>query len=188
MDLDGDPGLTPDTGDDVSELDVDVDTAWTTGQQQYIEVRPLEPCGLGGVVPDDHFMVVVTTARSKSEILDTPRSQFQRLNTDQTRSGIMNRLASTSTSLPASPTTGGSSLDEQPPIGITYTSGRIKRLSPVPLPPPAIFFKSFSTGSSSSDEDNMSEDMCDKTSSEELMSRCANHHRLIDYLAQEPSL
>jgi hypothetical protein len=180
MDIDGDPGLTTDTSDDVSDLDVDVDMPWST-EQQYTEVRPLEPSGLGGVVPDDHFMVVVTTARSKSEILETSRSQFQRLNTDQTSGGIMNRLASTSTSLPASRTTVGSSLDKQRPIGITYTSGRIKRLAPVPLPPPAILFQSFSTGSSSSDEDNMSEDICDKTSSEELMNWCANHHRSVDY-------
>jgi hypothetical protein len=55
---------------------------------------------------------------------------------------------------------------------IIYTSGRIKRLALVPLPPLAIVFPPFSIGSSS--EDDATEDMHDKTSSEELMSRYAN--------------
>ena len=162
-----------------ASVDVDVETdpgliihmPWTK-ERQYTKVRPLEPSGLGGVLPDDHFIVVVITARSKNDTSYTSCSQIQRLNSDQMSDSIINRLASASTSLPVPHTNNFTSLNEQRQVEIIYTSGRIKRLAPVPLPPPAIFFPPFSIGSSS--EDDATEDMHDKTSSEELISRYAN--------------
>ncbi|KAH8178499.1 frequency clock protein [Sarocladium implicatum] len=103
-------------------VDVDSDPAliihmpWAN-ERQYTQVLPLEPSGLGGVLPGDHFIVVVITARSKSDAPDTSCSQVQRLNTDQASFSIINRLASASASFPVPHANRFSSLNEQRPIG-----------------------------------------------------------------------
>lgn len=171
------PSLT--TGADDDAIEFDFQMPWTNNQQ-YIEVRPLEPCGLGGVLPEDHFMVVVTTARSMNDHANGPKSQLQRASTEETTDGIISRLDSMSTSSPVPQSAVAPANVRSPPIEIHYMSGRIKRLAPVALPPPAIFFPPFSTGSDSSDED-MSEDPADDSSSKELMSRRANPHQSDDY-------
>lgn len=177
----GDPGLTSDSGEDGSEIDFEM--PWTD-DQQYIEVRPLEPCGLGGVLPDDHFMVVVTTARAMTDSPDVVPSQHWREKTEEATDGIIGRLATMSTSSPKP--LGASGLPTRMArtkgdIEIQYMSGRIKRLAPVPLPPPAIFFPPFSTNTSSSEE-GMSVDMDeDDTSDEEPLSRQVEPHQSDGY-------
>lgn len=177
-----DPGLITDQDDETSE--VDFETPWTD-DQQYIEVRPLEPCGLGGVLPDDHFMVVVTTARPKIDSSAMAKDRFQRASTEEATDGIIGRLATMSTSSPKPLSTGNPPVNgswKKKDVEIHYISGRIKRLAPVPLPPPAIFFPPFSTDTSSSDEEGMSIDIDDESSSvEELMSRQANPHQSDGY-------
>lgn len=166
------PGLTTDLGDDITS-EVDLDLQWSE-EQQFLEVHTLEPCGLGGVLPEDHFMVVVTTKRPKEGIV----LPGQRSKTEQTTETIISRLASMSTS---SPGPHSISRDTSPPaVKIDYVSGRIKRLQPVRLPPPAIFFPPFSSDSDSSGSEEFSE-LGDKLSSEELSSDRANIHRSDDY-------
>ncbi|KAJ3497954.1 hypothetical protein NLG97_g1504 [Lecanicillium saksenae] len=41
--------------------------SWTDEQSQYLMYQPLEPCGLGNVLPDDHFTIDVTTSRTKTD-------------------------------------------------------------------------------------------------------------------------
>jgi hypothetical protein len=154
MDIDSeDPPSLTDDADDVSEIELDF--TWTDNAQ-YIQHNPLEPCGLGGVLPEDHFMVVVSTKRSKQDELSLV-SQLGRIPSEST-DAVVRRLATMSTSSPVLgalkilPTTGPL------PVEIEYMSGRIKRLTPVSLPPPAIFFPPFSSTGSTEDSDDDSDD------------------------------
>lgn len=184
MDIDTEDSLeiTSDAGDSSSESDMEF--PWSGGQQ-YLDIHPLEPCGLGGVLPDDHFMVVVTTKRPKEDTqFKIPGSSFSDV-TDN----IICRLATMSTSSPApmpssrKPSATGLPARE---LEIEYTSGRIKRLNPVPLPPPAIFFPPFSSGSSASEADDIllagdDDSDFDDSTSQELVSRQANPHHSDGY-------
>ncbi|KAG5949072.1 hypothetical protein E4U60_007674 [Claviceps pazoutovae] len=126
MDVDGPEEDVPDVATEISELE----PCWSTSQQ-FMDFIPLEPCGLGGVMPDDHFMVIVTTKRHKDEMAFRQSLSACR------------RISGTAASTPDAP------------IEIEYLSGRIKRLAPVSLPPPVIFLPPFSSnGSSSVDDDD----------------------------------
>ncbi|KAG5974980.1 hypothetical protein E4U58_002235 [Claviceps cyperi] len=127
----------------------ELEPCWPTSQQ-FMDSISLEPCGLGGVMPDDHFMVIVTTKRHKDEMpIGQPSSTCR---------------------------TAASTLDAR--IEIEYLSGRIKRLAPVSLPPPVIFLPPFSSNDSSSvdDEDADADDEEDGgiETSVELIRRQAN--------------
>ncbi|TFB07608.1 Frequency clock protein [Trichoderma ghanense] len=169
----GVPELMTDSGDELSELNMEF--PWSDAPQ-VLEVRPLEPCGLAGVLPEDHFMVVVTTRRSK---LDAYESQRRKLSEETTES-IISRLATMSTSSPRPVVRRLLMRDEPPRLQIEYLSGRIRRLEPVPLPPPAIFFPPFSPDSWSEDESGSDGDD-ELNSSEVLLSRRANPHRSDGY-------
>ncbi|KAG5983578.1 hypothetical protein E4U55_007820 [Claviceps digitariae] len=181
MDVDGlenVPDLATDTESESGSLDSDF--PWSTGQQ-FMEFIPLEPCGLGGVMPDDHFMVVVTTKRHKDESSSKQPSGRCRKSEEATEP-IIARLASMSTLSPVPvPVSSG---HKKASIEIEYLSGRIKRLAPVSLPPPVIFLPPFSSDSSSIDENDSDlgdEDDDDVESSVELMSRQANPHQSDGY-------
>ncbi|QUC23173.1 uncharacterized protein UV8b_07414 [Ustilaginoidea virens] len=178
MDVDS-VDCVPDLGNE-SDSDsgiIDSEFPWATGQQ-YIGVIPLEPCGLGGVMPDDHFMVVVTTKRPKDDTVSELVSSTRKKSEEATEV-IIGRLASMSTSSPVPV----ASSQKVGPVEIEYVSGRIKRLAPVSLPPPVIFLPPFSSDASSSiGDDYMSEDADESLeSSEELMSRQANPHHSDGY-------
>ena len=169
------PNLATDS--DADSTDGDFEFPWSN-EQQFIEARPLEPCGLGGVMPDDHFMVVVTTKRPRGN-LKSQTVNFARRNSEGATEGIMNRLATMST---ASPAPLALSRQSSPGLEIEYVSGRIKKLAPVPLPPPAIFVPPFSSDDSASDDSVDSADGDDEDEpSEEFMSRQANPHRSDGY-------
>ncbi|KAF4983224.1 hypothetical protein FDECE_17350 [Fusarium decemcellulare] len=179
MDLDSEepPSLTDDT-DDMS--DIELDFTWTDNAQ-YMEYHALEPCGLGGVLPEDHFMVVVATKRPKKDTL-SPSIQSGGRRTSENTDGIIRRLASMSTSSPVLGASKAVSLSEPPPIEIEYLSGRIKRLTPVALPPPAIFFPPFSPTDSSADDDEETSDDPDGSSSmQNLPGRRVNPHHSDGY-------
>lgn len=142
------PGFVTDTGEESS--DTEIEFSWSD-DPQYLEVHPLEPCGLGGVLPDDHFMVVVTTKRPKEDAPVAVTKYDQGTWTEVTDNMIA-RLAVMSTSSPA-PQSRLPSRCSTPGVEIEYTSGRIKRLAPVPLPPPVIFFPPFSSDDSYEYED-----------------------------------
>ncbi|KAL7910934.1 frequency clock protein [Trichoderma velutinum] len=171
------PELVTDSGDESSDLGMEF--PWSDAQQ-ILEVRPLEPSGLGGVLPEDHFMVVVTTRRSKLDAHVGQRSVDQSKMSEATTDNIINRLAIMSTSSPRLSVRRLPRMDDSSKIKIEYLSGRIRRLNPVPLPPPAIFFPPFSAESWS--EDEFGSDGDDEfNSSEGLMSRQANPHQSDDY-------
>ena len=168
------PGLSTDSGGDSAD-DLDFDVPWSD-QQQYMKVHPLEPCGLGGVMPEDHFMVVVTTNRPKGEIGPSVATG-QKSRAEETTDSIIGRLASMRTSSPAPLASTATSKTQLPVVEIEYTSGRIKRLAPVRLPPPAIFFPPFSSDCSSSEGDMFGSEGDDELgSSDESSSRQANLH------------
>lgn len=160
--------------------DIDFDVSWTD-KQQYLEVRPLEPSGLGGVLPDDHFMVFVTTRRPTDGYDSRSRSRLQ---SEDATDGMIARLAVMSTSSPRAAHTplpdDAASLAQ-----IEYISGRIKRLAPVPLPPPAMFIPPFSSDASSGAVDYFDDEDEDEgfvsSTSDEFMSRQANPHHSDGY-------
>jgi hypothetical protein len=172
------PVLTAHSDNEIDdELDVEIDLAWTS-QQQFLEVHPLEPCGLGGVMPEDHFMVVVTTKRPKKEHHTSGQPGMSR--TEETTDSIIGRLASMSTSSPAA-ITATSSRRKARTVEIEYTSGRIKRLAPVRLPPPAIFFPPFSSDESSDEGYLTSSEGDDELESSEVTSARADIYQSDGY-------
>ena len=165
--------LTTDSADDFSEVELNME--WSD-EQQFLEVHMLEPCGLGGVLPKDHFRVVVTTKRARDVAYPPPRHRFK---TEEMTDNIIGRLAPMSTSSPG-PMVSISSKTAPPGVEIEYVSGRIKRLTPVRLPP-AIFFRPFSSDSSVNEDCDYSEEPLDEASSGEVASRRANPHHYGDY-------
>ncbi|EEY17512.1 frequency clock protein [Verticillium alfalfae VaMs.102] len=63
------PYLTTDDSDD-SEME---ESFLWSDSQQFLTIQQLEPSGLGGVVPEDHFMVVCGTKRPKANTLPVQR-------------------------------------------------------------------------------------------------------------------
>ncbi|KAJ0132435.1 Uncharacterized protein HZ326_24497 [Fusarium oxysporum f. sp. albedinis] len=149
--------------------DIELDLIWND-DQQYMEQLPLVPCGLSGVLPADHFMVVVNTKRRKQDILPwASKPQIGRPN--ESIEGIIHRRAAILASCPVPGGSEAKTIEESPSIEIEYLSWRIKSLAPVPLPSPASFFPPFSTDSSTSGEDGDPSIAADNTgSSEEDMS------------------
>ncbi|EWZ29284.1 frequency clock protein [Fusarium oxysporum Fo47] len=146
--------------------DIELDLIWNN-DQQYIRQQPLDPCGLGGVRPDDHFVVFVDTKRPKQDILPrSSRPQIGRSNESIER--IIRHRATMSTS---GPVLGGSeikTIEDSRHIEIEYLSWHTERLIPVPLPSPTSFFPPFSTeNSTSGEDDDLSMDAYNAGSSEE---------------------
>ncbi|EXL66288.1 hypothetical protein FOPG_17529 [Fusarium oxysporum f. sp. conglutinans race 2 54008] len=152
MDENNNGTLGPVNDDSEQMSDIELDLIWTD-DQQYIEYQPLEPCGLGGVFPEDHFMVIVATKRPKQDILPST-SKFQIGRSNESTERIIHRLATMSTSCSILGGIKTKPSEAPPPVEVEYLSGLIKRLAPVPLPSPAFFFPPFSTDKSTSDEDN----------------------------------
>ncbi|KAL5591116.1 hypothetical protein FOBRF1_014673 [Fusarium oxysporum] len=132
--------------------DIELDLIWNDDQQQYMsQQQPLEPCGLGGVLPDDRFIVVVDTKRPKKDILPRASKSQTRL-PNESIEGTIHQRAATLTSCPVPVGSETNVTEESPSIEIEYLSGRTRRLTPVPLPAPAMYFPPFSVDSSTSGE------------------------------------
>lgn len=171
--LDSDSEMNADTCDCTPELVTDASDKssvlnlgfpWSD-EKQLIEVPPLEPSGLGGVLPEDHFMVIVTTKRSKLDAQCGHQGRDQRKLSKGVTHTFINRLATMLTSSPR-PFLGQASLQGSTSrIKIQYICDHVKRLQPVPLPLPIIFYPPFSTNSWS--EDNFGYDGDDELHSSE---------------------
>lgn len=177
MEVDGGNGgnaeSTDDNNDDLS--DVELELTWSD-TPQYFNIRPLEPCGIGGVLPDDHFMVVIATKRSKQDASAEPKMFDEEACWPEATSALIRRLRNLPTSSPVLAATNLPSFDD-PSIEIEYTSGRIKRLTPVALPPPAIFYPPVgSDESASTDWMSGSDEEIDIESSDFVISRLQPHH------------
>lgn len=131
------------------DVEMACDFPWSDSTQN-LQPRLLEPTGLGGVLPDDHFMVTVSTRRSRGEsVEDVALSQFSpeaRLNMVMER---VNQLrASQERGYHVRTRCAAPPFQASAP-GVEYVGGHIKRLKPASLPPPALFFPPFSTDESS---------------------------------------
>ncbi|KAF5239889.1 hypothetical protein FANTH_9771 [Fusarium anthophilum] len=147
IDLSGDPATISST---VRTLSSDQSQE---NSQQYMKQQELTPCGLGGVMPADHFMVVVNTKRPKQHLLPWAfESQIGRSNEDIER--IIPRQAATLTSCPVPGGSEANLIKELPSIKIEYLSWHMKGLVPVPLPSAVNFFPTFSTDNSKSGKDD----------------------------------
>lgn len=144
------------SGDDlVSNIDLSSDEsedgfAWpASAVRAELGVAPLEleACGLGGVQPDDHFLVIVLTRRHRDRDAKQrgTRPHAFRERSDSTTATIMDRFKSLKAASPG-PMTHHPRLE--PNKRIDYISTQVKMLDPVPLPAAAMFMPPFSTSSS----------------------------------------
>jgi hypothetical protein len=180
------PELVTDDGD--SGIDLDLELPWcdnpTSVKPIEFPLQPrLEPCGLGGVMPEDHFAVVCHTRHPVVKDQAARLARAMRGKSEESLETISGRLASMSTSSPAPPRSRDASVD------MTYLSGRMRRLEPVPLPPPAMFIPPFSTDESSEgyDDDPDSDDEGGSDgdlSSESLMSKLGNPRQSDNTIAE----
>lgn len=142
MDTSSDVPVVPDEADSGSEIKAEF--PWSDSKDEP-KVYPFEPCGLGGVIPEDHFVMTITTKRPKENSMQhDPRSPV--VHPKAQVAAMVERVASK--------TYGPSSRAhprETNPLEIKYVSGRLKRLRPSTLPPPAVFIPPFSSSGESSD-------------------------------------
>lgn len=129
------------------------------------ELRPLqvtlEPCGLGGVTPEDHFAILVVT-RHPLGVGVSSRPGVLRLRSDETTDSIASRIAGLSTDSPCS---GGPSSLKNAHIQIQVIQEKYKELKPLPLPPPAIFYPPF-TDTTESEDSGFEDDYVDDDESD----------------------
>jgi hypothetical protein len=182
MDLDNPPELIIDGGDTPSYSDYEF--PWCENPEKVemprfpLEPR-LEPCGLGGVVPEDHFAVFCQTRhpvlrnRVSKQSLGSLRAR-----SEDVAEVIAGRLAGLSTTSPTPVKD-----QNEMPVDMTYISGRMCRMPPVPLPPPAMFIPPFSTDSETGtwdeeldSEEEEEEDYDVDNLSEGMVYRLANPH------------
>ncbi|KAK4192175.1 putative frequency clock protein [Podospora australis] len=181
MNLDNPPSPDLSSDAEVASEDDDVQFPWSDGgdkAEQRSVVPPLDSCGLGGVIPEDHFSVVVTTRRPITRSSDRGSKRGTRVQSEDNAEAIAIRLAFMRTSSPLAPR-GITSLDG--PVKIRYLGGEFRRFNPSPLPPPAMFIPPFSSDSESctnmDDECSEEHENLPATSiSESVMSRRANPH------------
>lgn len=115
------------------------------------QLRPLEamlePCGLGGVTPEDHFAVLVVT-RHPMNMRVMSRPGVVRLRSDETTDSISRRIGGLSTDSPLPPC---HQYERTAHVQIQIIQERYKALKPLPLPPPAIFYPPFTETTESED-------------------------------------
>lgn len=106
----------------------------------------LRSSGISGVLPDDHFMICVTTVRASdnSDLAAWVRS-------DQNLNSVPKASMSTPVSIPRFSHRGNEL------IIIKYVSSLVEKLSPVPLPPLAINFSLNNSGSETEESSDPSE-------------------------------
>lgn len=176
------PGLTTDDSDD-SELRAEF--PWSDSRQA-LRLCSLEPSGLGGVLPDDHFVVVVSTKRPKH--VNGPNHPNM-VEADEPTESIISRLASMSTSSPHTLTAPSHPQSVAPFVEIEYVAGRIKRLKPAPLPPPGVFFPPFSSESDTSSEEGFGSEADDeKVTPDQFISRRASSRRLDNHYPDDEDM
>lgn len=183
--------ICPDT--DMSE-DEDFVFPWCENPQKP-QLKPLEarfePCGLGGVTPEDHFAILVVTHHPLN-VRVTDRPGIVRLGSDETTDSIASRIAGLVTS---SPHPRGQISEYRPHIQIQVIQQRYKELKPLPLPPPAIFYPPFTETTESEDsgfEDDYADEEDDSeviiNNSDKVMSQRANPYQSDNEISRMRSL
>lgn len=153
-------------------------------QPEKTQLNPLqaclEPCGLGGVTPDDHFAILVVT---RHPILASRKYQPTEPIPDETAEAILSRIANLTTD---SPRTSAKASRAVARIQFQVMEQRYKALKPLPLPPPAIFYPPFTETTDSEEDSGFEddyEDSCAENSdefmddSDEAMSQRANPYQ-----------
>lgn len=124
-------------------------------QPEKTQLNPLqaclEPCGLGGVTPEDHFAILVVT---RHPILASCKPGDTEPLSEETTEAILTRIATLTTK---SPRASGGASQAAARIQCQVLQQRYKALKPLPLPPPAIFYPPF-TDTTDSEEDSGFED------------------------------
>ncbi|KAI0127844.1 frequency clock protein [Xylariales sp. AK1849] len=142
MDLDFAPPELSSSESEVSD-DIDVEFPWSDTKQSA-HLTNLEASGLGGITPDDHFVVTISTRRPKFSRGD--HSNIPGLQTDDTAESrdttesMVARLESMTTGSPLPQIFLSKHVQQK--IKMEYVTGKVTRLPPVSLPPPTFFFGS----------------------------------------------
>jgi hypothetical protein len=185
--IDSPPGLEAD--DSASDDSLDADFPWSSeGETSEASLGKitLDASGLGGILPDDHFAVLVTTRRPIVMVAETEGIGFARqasVTSGDTTNTITGRLAQMSTKSQSSPSRPKLARNSSSSIEVEYLKGRVQRMLPAPLPPPAMFYPPFSSDSDSEtsedeevDLDLEGEDDEDNLDSDDPSSDKANPH------------
>ncbi|QBZ62296.1 hypothetical protein PoMZ_11174 [Pyricularia oryzae] len=148
-----------DTSDDFMadvSSDSEDEMEWYESDEEYgttPKLLCLEAYGLGGVQPEDHFLVEVIThrRRDRQDKNEDERPRPFRERSDSTTASVMERIKLLKASSPRPVRPVRQSLARTKLI--EYKTVRLNRLDPVELPPAASFVPPFSTSSSDSDID-----------------------------------
>ncbi|RYC55189.1 hypothetical protein CHU98_g11018 [Xylaria longipes] len=183
-----DPSSTREAEPTPSEADdcIEADFPWSDSKQQAF-LTNLEASGLGGVSPDDHFVVVVSTRRPKKGSLDNDVGDEDDSTDDDASPGLPPRLGSRishdadssrgtadliACKLPLmsteSPVPGYTLTHRTSTVKIRYITGKVRCLPPVPLPPPTFYFPS---GESDSEYGASLEDEVSVSSERSILSK-----------------
>jgi len=137
-------------GSDDSDMDIEAEFPWSD-RPQDLAANSLDACGLGGVIPDDHFRVIATTRRPKINATPSSPSGFERDDVAKLVDRITSPLGSTSQDGLFKPKS-----KSHLPVTIEYMSRSVEKLNPTPLPPPGMYF-SFDSDSSDTSAEDVSE-------------------------------
>lgn len=153
-------------------------------QPEKTQLNPLqaclEPCGLGGVTPEDHFAILVVT---RHPILAQGGHHANGYRPEETAESIANKIAGLTTDS-SRKLSRSAQLSTQ--IQCQVLQQRYKELKPLPLPPPAIFYPPFTDTTDSEDDSGFEddyEDACEDNSdaimddSDEAISQRANPYQ-----------
>ncbi|KAI6365697.1 hypothetical protein MCOR25_005302 [Pyricularia grisea] len=151
-------GLDDNSDDFMADVssDSEDEIQWYESDGEYgmnTKMPCLEAYGLGGVQPEDHFLVEVITHRRRDQPNENQgeRPKPFRERSDSTTASVLERIKSLKASSPRPVRTAEKPLARNKMI--EYKNVRLNRLDPVPLPPAASFVPPFSTSSSDSDID-----------------------------------
>lgn len=158
-DSDSDTDSAPDlVDDDNSAATEDVEFPWCDDREEF-SFRPndstLEACGLGGVLPEDHFAIVVATKRPIVSQNMGPPTLPPRPRPKDSITTVLDRLRLART---ASPNRLPAVVGRGQAIAIEEMGMKIWRLRPMPLPPAAMFFNPFSSDTDSEFSEDESEE------------------------------
>ncbi|ROW07388.1 hypothetical protein VMCG_03870 [Cytospora schulzeri] len=139
-------------------------------EPQKLQLKPLEahlePFGLGGVTPDDHFAVVVVT-RHPMNCPPRGRPGMLRSTSVETAGSASSRIA------PTTPHTPNQAVDGPSNIQVQTIAKRYKVLKPLPLPPPAMFYPPF-TDTTESEGSVLDDEYSDEDDSQVILDDSAS--------------
>ncbi|KAK1673957.1 frequency clock protein [Colletotrichum godetiae] len=144
--------VTTENGSDESDGGIEADFPWSNVPQDAVSSK-LDACGLGGVIPDDHFVVVATTKRPKLDVKHETTMSLQSEDFSKLMSRITSPLGSSASQTKSTISESRTESRKRSPINIEYTSRSVRKLNPTPLPPPGLYFAFDSDTSDTSDDD-----------------------------------